>query len=231
MRRADRLFLLVNALRGRRTVTARRLADLLQVSPRTVYRDVSDLQLSGIPIEGEAGVGYTLRRGGDIPPLMFTRDELEALVVGARFTEAFAGRRLAASARQALVKVEAVLPADLRERTERSRILAPRSRGRDGERARLDDLHRAIDAGRAVTFRYIKEDGTASERTVEPLCLAFWGRAWTLGAWCRERQGFRNFRTDRMQDLAVTADPVSPDPSRGLRAYLTAMGASPDLEV
>lgn len=230
MRRADRLFLIINALRGRRASTARELADLLQVSPRTVYRDVGDLQLSGIPIEGEAGVGYTLRRGSDIPPLMFTRDELEALVVGARFTRAFAGRRLAASAEQALVKVEAVLPEDLRRRAERSRILAPASRAREAERARLDDLHRAIDAGRAAAFRYTKEDGAASDRVVEPLCLAFWGRAWTLGAWCRTREDFRNFRVDRMEQVTVLEEPVSEDPARGLRAYLAAVGAA-DLEV
>lgn len=231
MRRADRLFLIVNALRGRRATPARRLADLLQVSLRTVYRDVADLQLCGMPIEGAPGVGYTLRRGSDVPPLMFTRDELEALVVGARFTRAFAGRRLATAAEQALVKVEAVLPPDLRQRTERSRILAPPARARDAERTRLDDLHRAIDAGRVVTFRYTKEDGATSDRAVEPLCLAFWGRAWTLGAWCRTREDFRNFRVDRMDALAVGDDPVSEDPARGLRAYLAAMGASPELEV
>src|SRR5258708_8949302 len=118
MRRADRLFLIIHALRGRRTaLPARRLGETLDVSLRTVYRDVADLQLSGIPIEGEAGVGYTLRRGSDVPPLMFTRAELEALVVGARFTEAFAGERLAAAARHALTKVEPVLPDDLRRRT------------------------------------------------------------------------------------------------------------------
>src|SRR6185503_3589080 len=106
MRRADRLFLIVQALRSRKAVPARKLATTLGVSLRTVYRDVGDLQLSGIPIEGEAGVGYTLRRGAEVPPLMFTREELEALVVGARLTDAFAGRRLSRAARQALVKIE-----------------------------------------------------------------------------------------------------------------------------
>ena len=102
MRRADRLFLIIHRLRGRRAVTARTLAAELSVSSRTVYRDVASLQLSGVPIEGAAGVGYTLRRGSDIPPLMFTRDELEALVVGSRFTQSFAGERLAQAARHAL---------------------------------------------------------------------------------------------------------------------------------
>src|SRR5512147_1119960 len=126
MRRADRLFLIIHALRGRRTaLPARRLAETLGVSLRTIYRDIADLQLSGVPIEGEAGVGYVLRKGSDIPPLMFDARELEALVVGTRFVRAFAGTRLAESARSALIKIEAVLPADLRARAQRSRIFAP----------------------------------------------------------------------------------------------------------
>jgi predicted DNA-binding transcriptional regulator YafY len=231
VRRADRLFLIINRLRGRRAVPARRLAAELGVSPRTVYRDVADLQLSGVPIEGEAGVGYTLRKGSDIPPLMFNREELEALVVGSRFTQAFAGERLALAARQALTKVEAVLPEDLRRRTERSRILAPPIRSRLVQRQRLDVLHAAIEASRAVRFRYVKEDGSPTSRDVEPLCLAFWGQSWTLGSWCRMRTDFRNFRVDRMEAVEVLADAVSTDPARGLRAYLAAMGGDPDLEV
>jgi predicted DNA-binding transcriptional regulator YafY len=199
VRRADRLFLLVQALRGRRAVPARRLAELVGVSLRTVYRDVADLQLSGMPIEGEAGVGYTLRRGAEVPPLMFTREELEALVVGARLTDAFAGRRLSRAARQALVKIEAVLPEDLRRRAERSRVFAPATAARAALRDRLDLLHEAVDARRVVHLRYATPGATPSERDVEPLCLAFWGQAWTLGAWCRARQDFRSFRLDRME--------------------------------
>ncbi len=231
MRRADRLFLIVHSLRGRRAVPARRLAAQLGCSLRTVYRDVADLQLSGIPVEGEAGVGYTLRKGSDIPPLMFTRSELEALVVGARFTQAFAGERLAAAARQALTKVEAVLPDDLRRRNERSRIIAPRMRSRARLSDRLDRLHEAIEERHVVHFRYAKQDGAASERDVEPLCLAFWGGAWTLGAWCRMREDFRNFRVDRIAELEKKDEQPPDDPARGLRAYLAAMGASPDFEV
>ena len=122
MRRADRLFLVIHALRGRRSaLPAHRLADTLGVSLRTVYRDVADLQLSGVPIEGEAGVGYVLRKGADIPPLMFNADELEALVVGTRFVRAFGGTRLGNGAKTALLKIEAVLPPELRARSERSR--------------------------------------------------------------------------------------------------------------
>src|SRR5690625_2501192 len=119
MRRADRLSLIIHALRGRRTaLPARRLAETRGVSLRTSYRDVADLQCSGSPIEGEAGVGYMLRKGSDSPPLMFSVEELAALVVGTRFVRAFAGKRLAGGAQSALLKIQAVLPPELRERTE-----------------------------------------------------------------------------------------------------------------
>jgi predicted DNA-binding transcriptional regulator YafY len=229
VRRADRLFLIVQALRGRRAVPARRLAELLGVSLRTVYRDVIDLQLSGVAIEGAAGLGYTLRRGGDVPPLMFTRDEIEAVVVGVRLTDAFAGERLSRAARQALVKIEAVLPDELRLRTERSRVFAPSIPSRAALRRQLDTLHAAIELHRLTRLAYARADGTESLREVEPLCLAFWGHGWTLGAWCRLRLGFRNFRVDRIRSLEALDEVVPETAERGLAAYLEAVGA-PDLE-
>ncbi len=124
MRRADRLFQIIELLRGRRLTTARHLAQRLEVSERTIYRDVRDLVLSGVPIEGEAGVGYALRKGFDLPPLMFDRAELEALVLGARFVQAWGGTALSEAARRSLVKIEAVLPADRRKEIRRSRLFA-----------------------------------------------------------------------------------------------------------
>src|SRR5262249_12233719 len=155
---------LIQALRGRRVVTARRLADLLEVSERTVYRDVRDLQVSGVPIEGEAGVGYALRRGSDIPPLMFTRDELEALVTGARFVEAWTGKSISRAARQALTKIEAVLPEELKRRSERSRIFSPPLDRHAAIAGRLDALHAAINQRNVVELDYRREDGAASKR-------------------------------------------------------------------
>jgi predicted DNA-binding transcriptional regulator YafY len=231
VRRADRLFLIIHNLRGRRVVPARRLAQSLSVSARTIYRDVADLQLSGIPIEGEAGVGYTLRKGSDIPPLMFDRTELEALVVGARFTRALAGKRLADGARRALVKIEAVLPEELRRRSERSHILAPVVGRRAAERERLDRLHQAIDEHRLVRFSYVRGDGTASVRDAEPICLAFWGQSWTLGAWCRTRRAFRSFRLDRMASTETLDEEFEPKPDHDLRSFLESVGANPDLDV
>lgn len=224
MRRADRLFLIIHALRGRRTaLAARSLAETLAVSLRTVYRDVADLQVSGVPIEGEAGVGYMLRKGADIPPLMFNGEELEALVVGTRFVRAFAGQRLARGAQTALLKIEAVLPAELRERAQRSRIYAPGGCSARGDM--IDRLNEAVELRSVLRIDYRDEEGHSSSRDVEPLCLAFWGGSWTLGAWCRLRTGFRNFRPDRIAVFDPTGETFADSAERGLAAYLVAVGA------
>ncbi|OOG39072.1 DNA-binding transcriptional regulator [Rhodanobacter sp. C06] len=229
MRRADRLFLIIHALRGRRTaLPARNLAETLGVSLRTVYRDVADLQLSGVPIEGEAGVGYVLRKGSDIPPLMFNADELESLVVGTRFVRAFAGDKLAEGAKTALLKIEAVLPPELRERAARTRIYAPvwRDQGRADFAMLIDRLHAAIAANQVLRLDYRDEGGQPSLREVEPLCLAFWGGKWTLGAWCRLRGDFRNFRPDRIHASETTGEVFTEVPGRSLDDYLRAVGGS-----
>src|ERR1700722_20211718 len=199
MRRADRLFRIVQFLRLGRLLTAQKLAEKLQVSQRTIYRDIQDLQLSGTPIEGEAGVGYTLRRDMDLPPLMFTRDELTALVLGARMVQAWGGAASVASADQALQRIEAVLPADLRERVDAILMYAPGHRMVQPLKERLDVLHDACIGRRVLGFGYSKEDGQNSEREVRPLALYFWGGAWTLAAWCELRKDFRVFRIDRMK--------------------------------
>jgi predicted DNA-binding transcriptional regulator YafY len=225
MRRADRLFLIIHALRGRRSaLQARSLAETLGVSLRTVYRDVADLQRSGVPIEGEAGVGYMLRKGSDIPPLMFNTDEIEALVVGSRFVKAFAGKRLSQGAQAALLKIEAVLPPELRERTRQSRIFAPAA-WYEVETGLIDRLHEAISARQVLRLEYRNETGASSRREVEPLCLAFWGRVWTLGGWCRLRCDFRSFRPDRIAGLEPTGETFLETADRGLAAYLAAAGA------
>lgn len=225
MRRADRLFLIVHALRGRRSaMTAQALAETLHVSLRTIYRDVVDLQTSGVPIEGEAGVGYVLRKGADIPPLMFNAEELEALVVGTRFVRAFGGKRLGLGASAALLKIEAVLPAELRERSRRTRIFAPELDNRIEASGMIDRLHAAIESGQVLQLEYRDQSGDASLREVEPLCLAFWGGSWTIGGWCRLRRDFRNFRPDRIVAMAATGEVFAETKSRGLEAYLQAVG-------
>jgi len=224
MRRADRLFLIIHALRGRRTaLPARSLAGTLGVSLRTVYRDVADLQLSGVPVEGEAGVGYVLRKGADIPPLMFTAEELEALVVGTRFVKAFAGERLHRGAQAALLKIEAVLPPELKQRALRSRIFAPAGWS-EAKTGLIDRLHAAIAAQQVLRLDYRDEAARTTLREVEPLCLAFWGGVWTLGSWCRLRQDFRTFRPDRIATFEPTGEVFVETPERGMAAYVRAMG-------
>ena len=219
MRRADRLFQIVQHLRLRRTrTTARELARKLEVSERTIYRDIQDLGRSGVPIEGEAGVGYILR-GFDVPPLMFTREEIEALVVGARMVEAWTTEQLAAAARQALQKIEAALPERLRAELEKPQIYAIDLRTRADVRVSMDVVRQAIGEGRRVEFDYRKEDGAGSRRAVQPLGLYFWGNVWTVAAWCELRGDFRSFRLDRMRGLAV-GDRFEPVRGRTLEDFL-----------
>jgi predicted DNA-binding transcriptional regulator YafY len=223
MRRADRLFQIVQYLRGRRLVTARQLADKLEVSERTVYRDVRDLTLSGVPIEGEAGVGYLLRRGADIPPLMFTRDEIEALVVGARMVRAWGGKGLSDSARLALAKIEAALPMDLKIEVERSRLFAPNFHSVRSESGPFDAVHRAINAKRVLHFDYTREDGVISSRDVRPLALFFWAPAWTLAGWCELRDDFRHFRVDRMRSVISIDRTFADEAGKTLADFLAYM--------
>jgi predicted DNA-binding transcriptional regulator YafY len=220
MRRADRLFRIVQLLRSGRLLTARHLAEKLQVSHRTIYRDVQDLQLSGVPITGEAGVGYTLRRDFDIPPLMFDREEITALVLGARMVQAWGGMQLTEAANRALRKIEAVLPTDLRERIDDVLLYAPGFRVSREVRSRLDALHTAAQERRIVLIAYAREDGQQSVRRVHPLALYFWGGAWTLAAWCELRNDFRSFRVDRMEHMESLEEIFNPRTGQMLSDFL-----------
>jgi predicted DNA-binding transcriptional regulator YafY len=206
VRRADRLFRIVQMLRSGRLKTAAALAERLQVSERTIYRDVRDLQLAGQPITGEAGVGYTLRREFDLPPLMFTPEELTALVLGARLVQAWGGAQNAAAAGSALARIEAVLPAELAARLDAIALYAPGAQMSAAHRRLLDDLHAACLAKRVVEFCYTRlgeETCLAEDRRVRPLALAFWSGVWTLTAWCETRDDFRTFRMDRIEGMSV----------------------------
>lgn len=220
MRRADRLFEIVQLLRGGRLVTARQLAQRLELSERTIYRDIRDLQTAGVPIEGEAGVGYVLRGGFDIPPLMFTRGEIEALVLGARLVQAWGGQLLATGATEALAKIEAVVPEKLRGQIAATPLYAPGLAMSDELRRRVDDLNRATQERRIIAFAYTRADGAGSKRRAWPLGLHFWSGVWTLSAWCEERDDFRTFRLDRMTRLDVLDERFRSVPGRTLRDYL-----------
>lgn len=217
MRPADRLFQIIQILRARRTVmTARQLADRLEVSERTVYRDIQDLIVSGVPIDGEAGVGYILRRGFDLPPLMFTREEIEALVVGARLVQSWTDRKLAQAAELALAKVEAVAPPALKKKMAATALFAPGFHVKPAIARMMEPLRVAIEEARKIHFGYAREDGIRSERIARPLALFYWGPAWTLTAWCELRDDFRSFRLDRITALVVLDETFVPEPGRTL---------------
>jgi predicted DNA-binding transcriptional regulator YafY len=203
MRRADRLFQIVQHLRAGRLVTARTLADRLEVSVRTVYRDVADLQSTGVPIEGEAGVGYVMREGFDLPPLMFTREEVVALVAGARIVRAFGGAAMALAAEEALVKIEAVLPEEARARARAVPVHASSWEMPERLRLRIDEIEAAVEGRRRLVMGYRDAEGGETERVVRPLGLWFWGKVWTLVGWCELRQDFRMFRVDRIGAMAA----------------------------
>ncbi|MEM9047393.1 MAG: YafY family protein [Pseudomonadota bacterium] len=218
MRRADRLFRIVQHLRGGRLVTAARLAERLEVSPRTIYRDIADLQASGVPIEGEAGVGYVLMAGFDLPPLMFSEDEITALVAGARMIRAFGGAEMARGAEEALIKIAAVLPERAAARARKVEIHAIGTSITPALRDALDRVEAAVEARTRLAFGYADGAGRTTRRSVRPLGLWFWGKVWTLIAWCELRADFRMFRVDRMRALSAGAA-FRPEPGRMLADF------------
>jgi len=225
MRRADRLFQIIQLLRRRRTVTtAAQIADKLEISKRTVYRDIRDLVLAGTPIEGEAGVGYRIRPGYDLPPLMFDREEIQALVLGARIVRQFGDPALARASESILAKVASVLPKELEPILADTKLFVPSILGGGRSADGLAIAREALVARRRLRFRYANERGEASERTVRPLGVFFWGRTWTLAAWCEMRAGFRNFRLDRVGDVAL-GDAFEDEPGRTLRDLLAQYGS------
>lgn len=206
MRRADRLFQIVLLLGRGRVVKARELAERLEISERTVYRDIADLIATGAPIDGEAGVGYLMRPGFHLPPLMFSADELQALVLGMRMVRSWSDAGLGRAAQSALAKVENVLPPERRHAMESSAFTVPDFHVPPAMVEPLEQLRAAIHANRKVQFGYQRADGESSARIVWPLGLFFWGGTWTLGAWCELRQDFRTFRIDRMSAVDMLSE-------------------------
>jgi len=205
MTRSARLLHLVDELRRHRfPVSGAALAAATGISLRTLYRDIATLQAQGAPIEGEAGIGYVLRPGFMLPPLMFTEDEIEALALGSRWVAGQPDARLADAARHALARIAAVLPPDLRQSLETSGLLAPPAAESSPETALLPALRQAIRQEQALVIQYRDLAGQDSQRTVWPFALGFFEQARVLAAWCESRQGFRHFRVDRIQALEAT---------------------------
>lgn len=223
MRRADRLFRLVGVLQRRRTVTAKALAERLEVSERTVYRDIADLIGSGVPIQGEAGIGYRLEHGFDLPPLMFSEAEIEAIVLGSRMVKAFADAALAQAADDVLNKIRNVLPDKLAPSLDLTPLY-----GFDFRRERrvgdfLAQAREAIRQSLKMRLQYADGKQEESTRVIRPLALSFVGHAWMLTAWCELRIAFRNSRLDRVATLAMLNEPFAPEAGKRFEDFIALM--------
>src|SRR5215472_683727 len=218
LRRADRLFDILRILRAaKQPITGASIADELEVAVRTVYRDIATLQARRVPIEGAAGIGYVLRPGFDLPPLMFTAEELEAVALGVRRTR---DANLQAAADSVLTKVLGALPEALRGKIDEPRFYVsagstPLAEGLDQAAAR-----RAVRETRKMHIAYVDQNGTRSERVIWPLAMAYYVDATLIGAWCELRTDFRNFRVDRIASAQVLEERFSADNGRLLAEWL-----------
>ncbi|MGH8199092.1 MAG: helix-turn-helix transcriptional regulator [Steroidobacteraceae bacterium] len=227
MSRTSRLFKLMDALRGRRRpVTASQLAGELSVSMRTVYRDVQTLMGLGAPIDGGAGVGYLLRAGFFLPPLMFGEEELEALVLGARWVQGQGDPALAQAADSALAKIATASPRDLRDRIAETGLFAPRLSRPPPQGAGLPVVREAIRREHKLKIRYLSIAGVETERVIWPVALVFFEGTRLIAAWCELRRDFRHFRADRISSLEAT-ETRYPQPRRELASlWRQQLGAS-----
>lgn len=219
-RRADRLFQIVQILRGRRLTTAALLAERLEVSERTIYRDIRDLSLSGVPVEGEAGIGYRLIAGFDLPPLMLTHRESEALMVAIRLLKTWGGDSLSRELESAQEKVLAILPEESRRRAEQTRLFAPDFGTQPYSRSAFDLIHQAVSAQQVLALHYRDEAGHLSWRDVQPLGMFFWAEHWLLIAWCERREDYRCFRVDRCLQITPLDRRFREDANRSLNDFL-----------
>jgi len=218
MRRADRLFQIIQILRrARGPITADAIALELETSKRTVYRDIADLMAQRTPIRGEAGVGYVLEAGFDMPPLMLTVDEIEAAVLGAQWVAGRGDPALAKAARDLIAKISAAVPERLRPFVLEPATGTPPGRNLPADKLDIARVRAWIHAGRKITLRYRDEQGRESERTVWPVTVGYLETARMLVAWCELRSDFRSFRTDRVVDAIFLDERYAERPS-ALRA-------------
>jgi predicted DNA-binding transcriptional regulator YafY len=227
MRRADRLFQIVQIIRGRRLTTAAFLAQRLEISERTVYRDVADLQRQGVPIDGEAGVGYRLGAGFDLPPLMFTQEEATALVAAARLAQSWVDAAMARDVESALGKILSVLPPPARASAESLALYAPALILDTATRDRLQVLREAVQSRQKLRMDYRDVGGATSQRVVRPLGCFYWGKVWTFSAWCELREDFRAFRLDRIDRIDGLPERFRDEPGKTLAEMLRRLQQDP----
>ena len=217
MRRTDRLFDLIQILRDGRLHKAAEMATVFAVSDRTIWRDMATLMASGLPVEGERGVGYILRAPITLPPMILTSAELEAFRLGVRLVADGTDPGLARAARSLATKIGAVTPAPPEPDDDGLFVFT----GREATRAapHMPMLRAAIRNHERLTITHVDESGLDSHRDIRPLHLEFWGRVWTLAAWCEARQDFRSFRVDRIRAITPTGETFPDEPGRDLTAY------------
>lgn len=227
MRKGERLFQLLTLLRSRRSViTARQL-----VSERTVYRDIQALCLSNVPIEGEAGVGYRLRPGFEIPPLMFEEDELEALLMGIQMVQGWSDNTLGEAGERAMNKIRSVLPNSLyKKQQKQSQWLVVPDFHREHKSQYSQMLRSAIKQHLQIHIQYEDQSSASSERDVWPLGLVYWGNSWTLVGWCLLRKDYRMFRLDRIQHCTLSETEFEPGPQMSLQHYISLQTPPCDLK-
>ncbi len=228
MSKSERLFELLTLLRSKRyATTAAELARTMEVSERTIYRDIQSLINSGVPIQGEAGVGYVLQAGSHLPPLMFTEKEMMALELGMRMVRAWSDEELAEASKSASTKILSVLPDKLKQQVEAFPILVPdfHTQSETAKRGKL--LRHATDAKHKVSIAYSDEKGAQTERKLQPLGQMFWGRNWTLVAWCELREDYRHFRLDRIKSMSVLDESFETHETKSFPHFL-ALYAPPD---
>ena len=208
MDKTERLFSVMDALRRhRRPITAQALADEQGVSVRTLYRDIQTLIGLGAPIDGEAGIGYMLRPGFFLPPLMFSAEELEALVLGAKWVEGRPDPGLAGAATNALAKIATASPEDLRDRISNTGLWTPPATWSHETTPLLGTVREAMRTEKTLHLSYADESGKETQRAVWPITLAYYEEKQIIGAWCTMRQDFRNFRVDRVRDARLGVEP------------------------
>lgn len=218
MRRAERLFRIINEMRTRDVIRGAELAERFEVSVSTIYRDIAHLQASGLPIEGEAGIGYLLRPGFDLPNMTFTHDQVDALAIGLSFVERTGDPALASAAHEVRAMIQAGMPDPDKRKLADAPYFSLQIKNSAPPTVSL--IREAIRMQLVVDIRYEDADGKPTERSVRPLVIWNMTDGWMFSAWCEMRQAFRTFRFDRIVKLSVTSTVFEDDETRGLRAFL-----------
>lgn len=220
MKRTERHFKIITFLQGRRlAVTGERIAQECEVSTRTIYRDIQNMMSAGVPITGEAGVGYMLDRGYHLAPLSFDIEEIESLVLGMAMVGNWTDEKMARSARSALDKIKNALPAETLDALFGTALFAFRGSMHIPWTINFSEVRQAIREKQKLTLHYSDGKSEKSERCVRPLALAFFGPTWLLLAWCEKRNDFRNFRIDRIAKMELSLDTFKDEPGKALKNY------------